>query len=108
MSLYLHPFDPLQRSEILLTVQILQAALPDVKLRIKAIDIQEPMKQDVIPYIEAERTGSTLPQKPVRLTYSLLHRLDTGAYLKAFVNIDTQKIISIKELPKDVQVSQHP
>lgn len=106
MSLQAHPFDPLQAGEITHTVQILNSALPDAKLRFKFIDIQEPTKQDVIPYIEAERTESTLPPKPARITYTLFHRLDTGAFLKALVNLDTSKVISIRELPRDVQVSR--
>lgn len=57
----LHPFDPLTPSEIQLAVKILESTFPGVKLRYKRIDVQEPLKKDVIPYIEAERLGQSLP-----------------------------------------------
>lgn len=98
-----HPFDPIRPSEIRETVQILNAAFPGATLRYKAIDIQEPLKGDVIPFIEAERTGSRLPKKPARIVYSLFHRLDTGALLKGIINLDAKKILLAKELPRGVQ-----
>lgn len=100
----LHPFDPLTPSEIQLAVKILEAAFPGVPLRYKRIDVQEPLKKEVIPYIEAERLGKPLPTRPTRLLQSLFHRLDTGAFYKALLNADTKSIIFAKELPKHVQV----
>jgi primary-amine oxidase len=102
----LHPFDPLSAPEIELAVKILQAAFPDIPLRYKRIDVQEPLKKDVIPYIEAERLGTQpLPAKPARLLQALFHRLDNGAFFKALLNVDTRSIVYAKQLPKDVQVS---
>jgi primary-amine oxidase len=72
MSL-LHPFDPVSPSEIELAVNLLRAAFPDVKLRFKLIDINEPIKKDVIPYIEAERLGQPVPAKPARILQILFH-----------------------------------
>lgn len=56
-----HPFDPIRPEEISLATAILKASLPGVNLRFKVIDVKEPIKKDVIPYIEAERTGQPLP-----------------------------------------------
>lgn len=100
-----HPFDPLTPQEIRLGHRILQSAFPGVKLRINRIDLQEPIKKDVIPYIEAERLGKPLPQKPARLIYSYFHRLDTGACCKALLNVDNASVVSVKELPPGVQVN---
>lgn len=100
----LHPFDPIAPGEIRLAVRILEAAFPGVKLRYKRIDLQEPTKHEVIPYIEAERLGKPRPRKPARLLMTLFHRLDNGSFYKALVNADTKSIVSAKELPKDVQV----
>lgn len=100
----LHPFDPLTPSEIQLAVRILEAAFPSVPLRYKRIDVQEPLKKDVIPYIEAERLGHNLPPRPARVLQTLFHRLDTGAFYKALLNADTKSIIYAKEMPKHVQV----
>ncbi|UKZ84449.1 uncharacterized protein TrAFT101_000361 [Trichoderma asperellum] len=57
-----HPFDPIRPDEISLATTILKASLPGVNLRFKVIDVKEPIKKDVIPYIEAERTGQPLPR----------------------------------------------
>lgn len=99
-----HPFDPINPAEIVLATKLVEAAFPGVKLRYKKIDIQEPIKSEVIPYIEAERLGKPLPPKPTRLLQVLFHRLDTGAFLKALLNAGTRSIVFAKELPKDVQV----
>jgi len=101
----LHPFDPLTPSEIQLAVKVLEAAFPGEKLRYKRIDVQEPLKKDVIPYIEAERLGQPLPPPPTRVLQALFHRLNSGAFCKALVNADTKSVIYVKELPKHIQVS---
>ncbi|KAF9879668.1 hypothetical protein CkaCkLH20_02479 [Colletotrichum karsti] len=98
-----HPFDPLRPEEILLTTKILKAALPGIPLRFKALDIQEPRKADVIPFIEAERTGAPFPRYPDRVVSVLFHRLDTRAFLKALVHVGNKSILSLKELPADLQ-----
>ncbi|PYH93493.1 amine oxidase [Aspergillus ellipticus CBS 707.79] len=98
-----HPFDPVRPHEIRLAARILEAAFPGVKLRYNRIDIHEPIKRDVIPYIEAERLRKPLPLKPARLLYSYFHRLDTGACCKAVINIDATSIVYVKTLPEGVQ-----
>ncbi|KAL4924796.1 copper amine oxidase [Aspergillus undulatus] len=99
----LHPFDPVTPGEINLTTKILQASFPDVTLRYKKIDMQEPIKAEVVPYIEAERLGKPLPRKPARLLQALFHRMDTGAFFKALLNADTKSIVYAKELPRGIQ-----
>ncbi|KAL5342220.1 copper amine oxidase [Aspergillus crustosus] len=99
----LHPFDPITPGEITLATKILQAAFPGVALRYKKIDIQEPIKAEVVPYIEAERLGKPLPTKPTRLLQVLFHKLDTGAFFKSLLNADTKTVIDAKELPKEIQ-----
>ncbi|KAL4916401.1 copper amine oxidase [Aspergillus aurantiobrunneus] len=99
----LHPFDPITPGEITLATKILQAAFPGVTLRYKKIDLQEPIKAEVVPYIEAERFGKPLPRKPTRLLQVLFHRMDTGAFFKGLLNADAKNIVYVKELPKDIQ-----
>lgn len=98
-----HPFDPLRPEEIEQSAAILRAALPDIKLRFKTIEVREPIKNDVIPFIEAERLGRSLPRRPARVIYVLFHRLDTGAFMKALINLTDGAVLSIKELPRHVQ-----
>ncbi|KAI9042257.1 amine oxidase [Aspergillus affinis] len=99
----LHPFDPVTPEEIRLAVRILEAAFPGIPLRYNRIDISEPIKKDVLPYIEAERLRKPLPPKPARLLYSYFHRLDSGVCCKTLINADTKSIIYTKELPEGVQ-----
>lgn len=101
---YPHPFDPITAAEIQLVVQILQKNFPNVPLRYKRVDIQEPIKKEVIPYIEVERLSKPLPEKPSRLLYALFHRLDDGSFYKALFNADKETIIYARQLPKHVQV----
>lgn len=103
-----HPFDPISSAELQLAVQVLKAAFPGVRLRFKVIDIREPIKKDVIPYLEAERLGKLLPEKPARIIHCLFHRLDTQAFIKALVNADSKTVISAVELPPTVQVCLIP
>lgn len=99
-----HPFDPISPDEIKLAVHILEATFPGITLRYKRIDLNEPIKKDVLPYIEAERLRRPLPPTPARLIYTLFHRLDTGAFYKAVLNADKRSIVYAKELPREVQV----
>ncbi len=68
-----HPFDPISPLEIQSAVSLLTKSFPNVKLRFKLIDINEPVKKDVIPYIEAERLGKPLPAPPARIVQALYH-----------------------------------
>lgn len=99
-----HPFDPISPDEIKHAVRILEATFPGVPLRYKRIDVNEPIKKDVLPYIEAERLRRPLPPPPARLLYTLFHRLDTSAFYKAVLNADTRTIVYAKEYPREVQV----
>lgn len=100
----LHPFDPITPSEIEGAVKLLNKSFPGVKLRFKLVDINEPVKKDAIPYIEAERLGKPLPAPPARIIQSLFHRLDSGVFMKAFIDSSAGKILMIKELSKEIQV----
>lgn len=103
-----HPFDPISPEEIKLAVRILEATFPGVPIRYKRIDINEPIKKDVLPYIEAERLRRPLPPPPARLIYTLFHRLDTGAFYKVVLNANTRAVVCAKELPREVQVRTIP
>ena len=100
-----HPFDPISLEEIRLAAKVLESSFPGVNLRFKVIDVQEPIKKEVVPYLEAERLGKPLPAKPTRLIQCLFHRLDTKAFMKALVNADKGTLVNARELT-DVQV--HP
>ncbi|RFU34157.1 hypothetical protein B7463_g2143, partial [Scytalidium lignicola] len=99
----LHPFDPITPNEITRSVNILRAAFPSVNLRFKLIDVREPTKGTLIPFLEAERLGQKLPPTPSRVIQALFHRLDNGDFLKALLDIKNGQIAMLKTLPKEVQ-----
>ncbi|KAI9037606.1 uncharacterized protein KD926_000168 [Aspergillus affinis] len=100
-----HPFDPMQPGEIRLVVAILRAALPGIPLRFRTIDVQKPIKSNIIPFIEAERLNRPLLDvpRPTRLLFSYFHRVDNGVFIKALIKMNDRKVVSMKELPAGVQ-----
>lgn len=103
-----HPFDPISGVEIKLAVELLNAAFPGSKLRFKRIDVREPLKNDTIPYLEAERLGHPPPQKPPRLLFSLFHRLSDHAFFKATIDVGKRCVLEATELARGVQVRYRP
>lgn len=101
---YSHPLDPLTGDEIALTRDILTREYgTDAKLRFKVMELGEPFKKELIPYLEAERKGESLPPKPARCVKVYFHRMDTHAFLKARVNLTDKKIDTVEELPPEIQ-----
>ncbi|EEQ35018.1 copper amine oxidase [Microsporum canis CBS 113480] len=102
-----HPFDPVAPAELRLAVKVLENAFPGVPLRYKVIEVQEPIKKDVVPYIEAERLCVSLPRKPARVLMALFHRMDTKSFMKALINIDTKVLLHAKESPRIYRLGTH-
>lgn len=68
-----HPFDPITAEEIRSAVAIVRDEFKHIELRFNLIDVNEPIKKDIIPYVEAERLGQQLPAPPLRLIQCLFH-----------------------------------
>lgn len=69
-----HPLAPINGTEIQNAVALVRAQWPaDTDLHFKAVTLQEPVKAEMLPYLEAEFSGSTLPKidRRVFLTYYL-------------------------------------
>ncbi|KAI8675694.1 Amine oxidase [Fusarium keratoplasticum] len=86
-----HPLDPLHADEIAQVVKILNHCQRS-KLRFKVITLDEPRKQDLIPYLEAERLGDLLPTPPNRKAYVYFHTLDDHKFHRGVVNITTNTV----------------
>lgn len=57
-----HPFAPLTAAEISTTTDLIASVWPaKVDLRFKTITLDEPPKSQMVPYLEAEHSGSSLP-----------------------------------------------
>lgn len=105
-TLNVHPFDPITPTEVRWASKMLQGALPGVALRFKRIDMAEPLKKEVIPYIEAERLGQMPLKKPTRMLQAIFHRQDDWSFCKALLNVDTRCIVYVRQLPAGTQVGR--
>ena len=58
-----HPLCPLTASEISTTSQLIARLWPPkTSLRFKVITLEEPVKKEFLPYLEAEHSGARLPK----------------------------------------------
>lgn len=57
-----HPLCPLTASEITASADLMRSVWPsNTDLRFKVITLDEPLKKEFIPYLEAEHSGAPLP-----------------------------------------------
>lgn len=57
-----HPLCPLTATEITTTADLVRSAWPaNTDLRFKVLTLDEPPKKDLLPYLEAEHSGASLP-----------------------------------------------
>lgn len=62
VSLVAHPLAPLTSSEITKTADLIQALYPaKTKLHFKVVTLEEPSKDQLIPYLDAEHNGQKPP-----------------------------------------------
>ncbi len=58
-----HPLCPLTASEISTTADLVRSVWPaNIDLRFKVITLEEPAKKSMIPFLEAEHSGASLPE----------------------------------------------
>ncbi|KAL6411909.1 primary-amine oxidase [Ilyonectria robusta] len=96
-----HPLDPLHADEIAQVVAILNSTHTS-KLRYKVITLEEPPKNDLIPYLEAERLHLDLPTPPNRMAYVYFHTLDDKAFHRAVVDL-TANSVQIDQVLEGIQ-----
>jgi primary-amine oxidase len=72
-----HPIGPLTASEITRAASILKASWPaNTDFNFKAVTLLEPLKAELLPYLQAERSGST-PAKIDRKAFVLYYIRNT-------------------------------
>ncbi|KAL1586008.1 hypothetical protein WHR41_04737 [Cladosporium halotolerans] len=82
-----HPLAPVSADEIKQAVSFIRAQWPaDTDLHFKCITLQEPAKAEVVPYIEAEANGQSLPgiDRRAMVTYYIRK---TNKFHEAVVNL---------------------
>ncbi|KIV91610.1 hypothetical protein PV10_06128 [Exophiala mesophila] len=87
-----HPFAPLTASEISTTADLIASVWPTkVDLRFKTITLDEPPKSQMIPYLEAEHSGSSLPFIARKAFVSYYIR-NTERFHEAVVDLSAGKV----------------
>lgn len=84
-----HPLAPVDSQEIKQTASFVRAQWPSgTDLHFKSITLQEPAKTEVIPYLEAQIAGQSLPKidRRVAVTYYIRK---TNKFHEAVVNLST-------------------
>ena len=81
-----HPLCPLTASEISTTAHLVRSVWPaNIDLRFKVITLDEPAKKSMIPYLEAEHSGASLPEIPRKAFVSY--------YIRNTVSRDVLKLL---------------
>lgn len=80
LSVEAHPFAPLASREITASAQILKASWPEsTDIHFKTITLLEPKKEEVIPFLAAERSGKK-ERSPERRSFVLYYIRNTVSY----------------------------
>ncbi|KIV76854.1 hypothetical protein PV11_08709 [Exophiala sideris] len=89
-----HPLCPLTSAELTTTADLVRSVWPsNIDLRFKVITLEEPAKKQMIPYLEAEHNGSSLPRIPRKAFVSYYIR-NTDRFHEATVNLSSGKVES--------------
>lgn len=107
-----HPLDPIRPAEIEAASRLIGKKYAGTKTRFQQIDLQEPSKQDLAPYIEAERLGETPSSTPDRLVRAYLwvygqEITSRVALHKIWVNLTLGTIAKDELMPDIVQAPIH-
>lgn len=94
-----HPFDQFSLKEIENSAAFIKAQHPGKTIHIKTIEREEPPKALMVPYLEAERAGKN-PIPPPRVGHCIYYVLENKAAAELWVNLDEQKVVEYKELPR--------
>lgn len=97
---FLHPLDPATAEEITFATSIVKRAFDGIELHFKAGGLQEPVKSDLVAYLDAEHNGQPLPDLP-RCIFLMWYIKRTPRLFEAIVDVTNGKIIHQLELPRD-------
>jgi primary-amine oxidase len=95
-----HPFDPATAEEIELATQIIENNSSGDELHFKAAGLEEPEKQLMIDYLNAEHEGTALPLVSRRI-FLIWYIKRTPRLFEAIVDVTHSKLIHRRELPRD-------
>jgi primary-amine oxidase len=94
------PLDPVTAEELEIALNIIKDAYKDIPLHFKAAGPEEPPKNLMVQYLEAEHAGLERPTIP-RSIFLMWYIKQTPRLFEAIVDVTTRTIIHHNELPRD-------
>ncbi|KAF2007923.1 hypothetical protein P154DRAFT_453216 [Amniculicola lignicola CBS 123094] len=92
-SVATHPLAPLSATELASAAAIIKASWPaHTDLYFKAVTLEEPPKSEVLPYLEAEHNGQSLPPVSRRAFINYYIR-NTSKFHEAIVDLNTGRVL---------------
>ncbi|GFF39116.1 copper amine oxidase 1 [Aspergillus udagawae] len=98
MAMMPHPLDPLSPAEISVAVRHLNNAYPSDKLVFRVVTLLEPPKAQMIPYLEAERSGKRDVTAPKRSAFVQFYKNTTADFREVHLELGTGNITKEKDL----------
>ncbi|OJJ49956.1 hypothetical protein ASPZODRAFT_1074802 [Penicilliopsis zonata CBS 506.65] len=98
LSAHPHPFDPLSPAEISLAVRHLKDAFPNDNLSFRVVTLLEPAKAQMIPFLEAERSGKPSTPTPSRSALIQFYRGKPTDFREVWIELESGKITKEKIL----------
>lgn len=95
-----HPFDPATAEEISSAATLVKNFFSGVPLHFKSAGINEPPKQSMIEYLDAEHNGRPPPLVP-RCISMMWYIKNAPRLFEGLVDVTHQKVVYHKELPRD-------
>ncbi|CUM63850.1 uncharacterized protein PRCAT00001435001 [Priceomyces carsonii] len=96
-------FDPISAHEIKLSSSLTKKSVSD-PVRFRTIDVLEPLKDEMIPFLEAQLKGLKTPTRPDRRIKVYYYIVKRQSFFKAIVNLDTNTVESTLKIPKGIQL----
>lgn len=97
---YTHPLDPATADEIREATDLVKQLFKDVPLHFKAAGLDEPPKNELCAYLEAEHNGQPLPDLPRRI-FVMWYIKHTPRLFEAVVDVTNGRVETSKELSRD-------
>ncbi|KAA8566226.1 hypothetical protein MFRU_019g01260 [Monilinia fructicola] len=100
-----HPLGPLTAGEILQSSKIVKGLWPtEVTIQFKTVTLQEPEKAELVPFLNAEHSGSPLP-KVDRKSFVVYYLKNTDKLHEAIINLSTGEVESNVRLGPNIHSS---
>ncbi|PSN70367.1 copper amine oxidase [Corynespora cassiicola Philippines] len=97
---FAHPLDPATAKEIENATSQIKNLFYGIPLHFKAAGLDEPPKQELKAYLEAEHSGKPVPDLPRRI-FAIWYIKRTPRLFEGVVDVTNNQVLSYKELPRD-------